>query len=181
MKLDNYQTLALRTAPAKEGFLLSWKQIQLAHAILGIDSEIGEVLKAEDDLENLGEELGDVMWYLSLGCDAMNFHLSDISDKKGFSDDPFRDLQVSASALTDYFKRHLFYKTEIDSSKMVQLFEDIYLCLDDISTRFTDKPLKEWLSPNIAKLKARYPEKFSEEAAVNRDTKTEMQAFRDAE
>lgn len=56
------------------------------HAILGLVSEIGEVCEAylphllegrEVDRVNVGEECGDIPWYLSLLCDAEGLELAD--------------------------------------------------------------------------------------------------------
>lgn len=92
--------------------------IRLLHAGIGLATEAGELLDALKkhifygkplDVVNIKEEVGDLFWYLAVGCD------------------------------------------EIDGD-----FEDI-------------------METNIAKLKARYGEKFSEHRATNRDLNTERE------
>lgn len=180
MELHDYQPLALRTAPPKEGCLVSWKQLQLIHAVLGINGEIGEILNAEDDLENFDEEIGDTMWYVALAADAISAHLPSL-DLGGLSDDPHNDLQKAASELTDHLKRHLFYKTDLEEAKVKECLSDLLCCLQSLSLQFGGRSFDQTLAANIAKLKARYPEKFSEEAAVNRNIKAETEAFRNPE
>lgn len=90
--------------------------IRLLHAFMGIGTEAGEINDALKktllygkslDHANAVEELGDLMWYIALACDALNV------------------------------------------------------------------PLEEVMEKNIAKLKARYGDKFTAEAALNRDLDTE--------
>lgn len=58
--------------------------VRLAHSIIGMNTETGEVLEAfekavfgdeEFDTVNFGEELGDIQWYTAIGVDAggLNF------------------------------------------------------------------------------------------------------------
>lgn len=83
MTLNQYQQLALRTAP-----LGVTADHDLQHALLGLISEVGELadaLKKEHaygkaiDRVNLREELGDVLWYLPLACRALGCDLGDIA------------------------------------------------------------------------------------------------------
>lgn len=92
--------------------------IRLLHAFMGIGTEAGEINDALKkailygktfDRANAVEELGDLMWYIALACDAIEVSLEEVMEK------------------------------------------------------------------NIAKLKARYGDKFTAEAALNRDLKTERQ------
>lgn len=180
MELKDYQPLALRTAPPKEGELLSWKQLQLVHALLGMTGELGEILNAEEDIENLDEEIGDTMWYLALAADALHFELEEL-DKGYTSDDPYQDLPIAMSKFVDHIKRHLFYRTEIRTEECSKMLSDILGCLQSLSDLYGGRPFELSLTANIAKLSARYPEKFTEEAAVNRNIKAETEAFRNAE
>lgn len=59
------------------------------HSVIGLSSEIGE-LSAETqrfvwykqplNVTNLKEELGDIMWYVSEMCDALNLKLEDVME-----------------------------------------------------------------------------------------------------
>lgn len=61
--------------------------VRLAHAIIGMSTETGEILEAfeeavfkggEFDVVNFGEELGDVQWYTAIGVDAGNLDFDNI-------------------------------------------------------------------------------------------------------
>lgn len=60
----------------------------LMHACLGLVSESGEfsdALKKEHaygrplDVTNLREELGDILWYVALGCRALNVTMEEVA------------------------------------------------------------------------------------------------------
>lgn len=82
--VDEYQQLALRTAPKKYKPLTK-KQMDLVHAVLGLTTEVGELAtviknhviygKPLDSL-NLEEEAGDLEWYVALLHDAIGFAMS---------------------------------------------------------------------------------------------------------
>lgn len=94
--------------------------VRLDHAGMGMVTEVGEfmdVLKRfkiygkKIDFINLGEEVGDLMWYIALTCNALNINLEDVMIK------------------------------------------------------------------NINKLKTRYPDKYTNEKAINRNLETERQTL----
>lgn len=82
MNANEYQRLALRTAPAA----LS-KAERLTNAALGLAGESGEVADTvkkicfqghELDEAALSKELGDLCWYIALGCDALGVTMGDV-------------------------------------------------------------------------------------------------------
>ena len=101
-----------------------------------------------------------------------NGHLSNIIDLL---------LEKSARAL-DAFKKHYFYKQELDHRHVVVMSN---LCADILKwiimtsyleTEVTVYTLKEIMEANIKKLKARYAEKFTTEESENRDYEKESEA-----
>jgi NTP pyrophosphatase (non-canonical NTP hydrolase) len=64
-------------------------KMRLMHALIGINTENGELQdqfkkhifygKPLDQI-NLKEELGDLMWYVALACDELNFTLEDVME-----------------------------------------------------------------------------------------------------
>lgn len=83
MDLSTYQQLALRTA--KE---LPTPLDELQHSLLGLTSETGELADAvkkhviygkDLDKKNVAEELGDIMWYLVIGAEAIGTTLEEIA------------------------------------------------------------------------------------------------------
>lgn len=96
------------------------KALRLLHAGIGLATEAGEFLDtlkkhiyygAELDDTNLKEEIGDVMWYVALACNAYGIDIGDV------------------------------------------------------------------MQANIAKLQARYPDNFTSEDALNRDTANERRVL----
>jgi NTP pyrophosphatase (non-canonical NTP hydrolase) len=93
-----YQKLAERTecdqlaarnryAPDMDGENLI--AIRVNHALLGISSELGELATTVErwlhygqglDCPNVKEELGDILWYVALACNAMGFDLGVIME-----------------------------------------------------------------------------------------------------
>lgn len=118
---NTYIQDALRTESGVEP--MATKELRtnrFLHAAMGLSTEAGEFLDAlkkhlfygkELDLVNLKEEIGDLMWYLAIACDALG---------------------------TDF---------ETEQAR------------------------------NIAKLKARYPEKFTSDKAIERDLTVEREVL----
>jgi NTP pyrophosphatase (non-canonical NTP hydrolase) len=122
MTPKEYQKLAHNTE-APITFALAKRLVRygrLIHATEGMSTEVGEftdVLKKtvfygkELDMVNLSEEIGDLMWYVALACNALKLDLEQI------------------------------------------------------------------METNIAKLTARYPDKFTEDSALNRDLDKERKVL----
>ena len=77
-------------------------------------------------------------------------------------------MQTEAAEFTDMLKKHIFYGKPLDE---VNLKEELFdmtwymaIALDVLGYTF-----EEGFKTNIDKLKARYPEKFTERAATNRN------------
>jgi len=82
MSFNLYQTQAMRTAKI-EGF-----KFNIGHAALGISGESGEfsdcvkkylVYGQALDRENAAEELGDLLWYIALGCETLGVSMADVA------------------------------------------------------------------------------------------------------
>lgn len=91
MTIDEYQTEAQRTHLSLEQIVKSQHRFaplqQLLHAQLGISSESGELADSLKkhivygfplDGNNVVEELGDLLWYISLACDAMEISMEEV-------------------------------------------------------------------------------------------------------
>lgn len=81
-------------------------------------------------------------------------------------------MATEAGEFLDMLKKHIFYGKPMDFVNAKEEVGDQMwyagLAIDVLKTTFD-----EVLTVNIDKLKARYPEKFTEEAAINRDLNTE--------
>lgn len=82
MDFQIYQHQAMRTAKPME------PADDLMHAALGLAGEAGEFADAikkhlvygrDLDRENAIEELGDVLWFVALGCNALGVSMADVA------------------------------------------------------------------------------------------------------
>lgn len=81
-------------------------------------------------------------------------------------------LCTESGELMDVLKKHRYYGKPIDWVNVVEEIGDTawYLAL---ACRAAGTTLEEVCMKNIAKLRARYPEKFTQEAALNRNVESE--------
>ena len=87
MNLNEYQTLALRTARPKDA------KNELFHLLLGLSGEAGEIAEkakkivrdkdsdfSQFDTDDLKKELGDVLWPIAVLADYFDIELEAIGD-----------------------------------------------------------------------------------------------------
>lgn len=83
---NDYQRMAMRTASGMNYGEFGGKGL-LLNAVMGLNGEAGEVIDSvkkhcfqghELDKAHLAEELGDVAWYLAVGCEAVGVTLEDV-------------------------------------------------------------------------------------------------------
>lgn len=83
---------------------------------------------------------------------------------------------TESAELVDQLKKHVFYGKPLDVVNLAEEGGDLFwymaLLCDELETKY-DIPAQEIFNKNIAKLKARYPEKFTGEQAINRDVEAE--------
>ena len=81
-------------------------------------------------------------------------------------------ISTEAGELLDALKKHIFYGKKLDYVNLSEELGDILyyvsICMNVLGISF-----EEVMEKNIEKLKARYPEKFTEDKAINRDLDTE--------
>jgi len=161
----------------------SWHQPneRLLHAAMGLCTEVGELFEVESE-QHLIEEVGDVYWYLALAHDALGLDFEryeieiDLDTWNPRGESPIESLSIYTTDLLDMVKKQVFYGRTIDLQKAeLTLFTlkavlKAALIMEDIDP-------KAVLQANINKLTTRYPEKFTEEAANNRDVKAEYAAM----
>lgn len=75
---------------------------------------------------------------------------------------------TESGELLDAFKKHIYYGKPLDT---VNLGEEIADCMWYLSNlaRLANLDIEKLLDNNIAKLRVRFPEKFSTDKALNRD------------
>mgnify|MGYP001562923263 CR=1 FL=1 len=165
MKFEEYQKLSIRTNK-----WLSSIQFDVAHMLLGMNGEINELNDALESVDkvNQAEELADIAWYVSNYASIRNLHLDE--SKALLVRGDYNGLVYQISTLTDIAKKWIIYNKEIDTTEEQKICQNILSILYhfDIEINFSKA-----LQNNIDKLKKRYPEKYSDENAQNRDLAAE--------
>ena len=89
-------------------------------------------------------------------------------------------LVTEAGEFQDMLKKHLYYGRELDTVNLREEIGDLlWYCA--IALEALDTNFQSVMQTNIDKLKARYPEKFTEDSANNRDLKVERQILENGE
>ena len=158
------------------------RMIRLLHAGLGLSSELAELVSAmnkpELDLVNMSEEAGDLYWYCAIAINTLGFNHDDMSsfevDTK-IDDSLIAVIQTSVWAVgefNDLLKKHLFYGRELNMQKMSNLLRQLCMAVSGICVACGKTPAQV-RETNINKLRARFGEKFTEAAALNRNLEVE--------
>lgn len=168
-----------------------YQNVRLNHCVLGLCSEFSELkddITVLDSEINYLEEYGDLIWYINLGFDALDLKLDNINadhyDVEDFDD--VDHVGILSGHLADKVKRLVFYGTDIDKlneKTQSTLREDITSLLShlkkvfEVGCEMRGLDISDVLERNIAKLAKRYPDKFSQERAENRDLVAEKKAL----
>ena len=83
-------------------------------------------------------------------------------------------LSTESGEFLDALKKHIFYGKDLDRVNLAEEMGDLFWYLAIVSDEL-GVDMSDVMERNIAKLKARYGEKFSEEKAENRDLDTERE------
>jgi len=180
MNKEEYSRAVLKTEagdlPEISKRLTTHSTMRLLHASMGLASEIAELLEAlsTEDLANIIEELGDGLWYSSIGLDVLGsrFDFSEI-EKGALSGNPwhkFETLTIESGEILSAVKAHIFYGRELDPVDLICRFQEVGRLIDCIA-HIHEKAIGEVMDINIEKLhRKRYKgAEFSEHAANNRD------------
>ena len=151
---------------------------RLLHCVVGLSGEMAEIQKS-DSARNLKEELGDVLWYTAQGANAMGIVLDNNSETRTFSLDYFKNMLLcEVGNLASLVEKWLFYGQSLDFRCVRNNLNDIVGCIHNICLYY-GWTVDELMEMNISKLRQRYPEKFTEELAleVNRNREAESQVM----
>ena len=74
--------------------------------------------------------------------------------------------------LLDQFKKHIFYGKELDVVNLGEEIADVMWYLSNLA-RLTNLDIEKLLDNNIAKLRVRFPDKFTSENALERNLDAE--------
>ena len=164
MNLTEYQKQAKRTCPS-----LGNEKLDLVHMRLGMVTEIAEIAdifkkhiayKKPIDLVHLKEEIGDVFWYI---VNMATFEEENLTiDYSGGTYIPIEE-EKWEYVLEDFLVG-LYYNEDCNTTRIMSMID---LCKE------WNINFEECLDLNINKLKIRFPDKFTEENALNRDLVSE--------
>ena len=183
MNWNEYLPLAEKTLSRQ--FHCEEKEQLYLHAVIGSLTEIEELLENYEDGElktdvnqqgSVAEESADIFWYLAILFRELNLNISDkntiISDELKT---PFKILMEFLKEnlkMLDSLKKKLYYNKEINIINFIDSTFKLYTLLENYCN-FYKTDINVILEKNIAKLKARYGDKFSSDKAINRDLETE--------
>lgn len=186
--INNYIELAKRTESLVLG--LNDLSLRLLHSSMGLATEIIEFNETyykegalrQLDIVNLLEEIGDMFWYIAIGCDILKINFSNIilelkNEKFELNTKLYlRIAESNIGAILDKCKRQIFYRKIIDEIEYKQLYIEVIKNLYKlvISMGYDFEPV---LQKNISKLKTRYPEKYSDDNAINRNLEEERRVL----
>lgn len=164
-------------------------ELDLCHCMMGLQTEIGELFDATDKT-NLKEEVGDNYWYLgALGnwidfyCLEPDFHtfIIPLKNKTFYSKNEILiQFIIEKGKLADHVKRFIFYKKEPNWTNVCEQANVCWQLLEHF-LNWNDLISVEALNANQAKLRKRFPDKFTEEQAINRNLDLEREALENHE
>lgn len=177
------------------------KNIRMIHALAGIDSELSEVIAViskfnnnyhswQDytpiDRVNLMEEISDIFWYLGIAADALD-SVDEILSPPGFHGDKIKEDEDLCEAIMEFVvkssdltgilfdvavKKSIFYGKTIDLDPVKLNLRYIFIGASFL-LEFAGYTVEQARERNIEKLKARYGDKFTEAAALDRNLELE--------
>lgn len=195
----DYAKLAMRTrCPQGQvvvnrlGLPANEEDTALLHGCIGLAGEAGELadnvvdwlnLGKELDRVNLSEELGDVFWYSAEICEAAGWRLELFLvsvEQPSYLSLIGRYLMFSSAVggLSTVMQRWLYYGKGQDMDKLHHHLQHVLWGAKWIA-EWANLDICQIMQANIAKLKERYPKKFTEELAAeeNRDRAAERKVL----
>lgn len=179
MTPDTYSRIALTTHSSKD-------PDPIQHAWLGMVSELGEIADAykasliygkEFDSTNLLEEVGDFCWFLNLYV----VHIGDITFTEVCRHGALPAFHSPVEAIAHSYNRLACLPASDGELKLLRLYGrhlpfsvlpgPLWLLRENGFT------LEQAMEANLAKLAKRYPEGFSQFAALNRNKQAELDAI----
>lgn len=175
--MHNYIELALRTESLDKFKVDAPRAL---HAALGLTTEFAELVTSTDRT-NLKEEVGDLLWYCAILADELEitFNGAKVQADTGVIEGHDHELQsvfFAVGEINDVVKRACFYGLELDRRRLAKNLGLLLLTIE-YAIRHEKLTLEQCMEANIAKLKKRYPVRFTTEAAVNRDLEGEKEVL----
>jgi len=200
MMLTSYINQAIRTESR------DWDSIQfrlknrmllrLAHSALGLANEIGELQEAFSVIERrrieggkisrgdwvpIQEEVGDLWWYTAIGFNVLGIKTQIYpGNYSGLSYQLLADIVWVIGDIAGEIKAAVYYGREINlkpGGSLATSYIHLAKLLSELSL-IVGSDWRKITEQNIRKLRQRYPRKFSEADANDRDLEAEDKALR---
>lgn len=202
MDANTYQREARRTAApidvvASTCDLNAQRQIRLLLSTIGINGEVGEVQEVildqphpdySFDVMKFTKELGDVYWYNAHAADSLEYELESVMPPHSrilthrtllvteYNARTIAEivpaLVIQAARMSEYVKKLVFHRHDPETERYKGLQLQLLSTLGVLCYLVGTNP-GTVMDENIAKLRARYPEKFETQLSVNKDESTE--------
>lgn len=144
MSYDWYTKACLRTWKKRES---ETRKERISEATLGLCGEIDELING--DISKRADELGDVFWYMYILAFELQIRVEDSNWYLDLTWDP-------TNALCEQVKKNIYHgKDNLPKIEALLGMIQGYVPVDDLD-------VEEVKAANIEKLKARYPEGFSQ-------------------
>ncbi len=188
-QLTQYISGAIRTESPAALIHVDAFRIRLLHVALGVTGESGEISCQQHQWEyqggrvdafNIIEECGDMMWYLALLLDAIqcDFEFGNVDtaiiDPHGHNECCLM-ISTFTGNISDIIKKHVIYGRDLNRTELLIQAKSLFRCLVYLALEHR-LSIEDVAEKNLAKLKARYPEKWSAEAEQNRNLEAERLA-----
>lgn len=175
MKFKEYAQLSMRTLKDDEPGL------QKLHLVLGMGgeflSEVLELILEKNNPKELLEEVGDFMFYYACYCFVNDIEIPEELfipyPLKTIKKLPGEELLYNLGKIQELEKKSYFYGKDV-ANKQDIISEALIRIITLFNFMITKKELKfkEVFIHNINKLRARFPEKFDEQAAIDQADKS---------
>lgn len=176
--VSDYHNKALRTL--KEATNVKELRLHAALGLSGESAELLEVLEGDHDsipayLDKAVIELGDIMWYLPALCLSLHTTMEELatrSTKLQYQMTAVNGLVIHSGKILDAVKKEYIYGKAIDRDSLLDhatmVFNHAIAVCPQLETN-----IMTVLTKNIAKLAVRYPEKYSDDLAINKNEEAE--------
>jgi NTP pyrophosphatase (non-canonical NTP hydrolase) len=183
---DTFPRLAMRTNNPLAG---TYNNVppDLIHAVLGVADELREYSLADSKINKL-EEIGDLLWFLSLAADVVeretNIHVWDQAkgELKEFPEilSQTLDWEYRVQDLAGLVKKPYAYgpSKHIPWGYIAEAIRHGVVMCAAAAWIDGNETIESVMQRNIDKLKARFPDRFCEAAAYKRDLHAEGRALR---
>jgi NTP pyrophosphatase (non-canonical NTP hydrolase) len=170
----------------------SLRGIRLLHGGIGLSSELAEAQEMAEkpfiDAVNLKEEMGDLYWYMGIIVDELKFNPEEIfrnnevsalvaygsQDQKMYLQYNVNGMVKSVGVLMDFLKKGVIYGKDLNENGVKEKLQELDYYINQ-ALRYYGQTSQGARERNIEKLSARYGEKFSEAAALERNLAAERE------